>query len=118
MKIAFVFFAFATFSCFSTRPVHTISVKNASHDRFDSIVLHINDYKFKLDSLDTGQTAQIAFPADSLIMMHDVIYRFQAYRNDTVRAESYKVLGDYGHLPKRVNTTINDTLAFVYKIDW
>jgi hypothetical protein len=116
MKTALVFFVFAAFSCLSTR--HTISMKNESHERFDSIVLHINDYKFKLGSLDTAQIVQIAFPADSLITMHDVIYHFQAYRNDTVKAESYRVLGDYGHLPKRVEATINDTLAFVYKIDW
>lgn len=95
-----------------------ISVRNASHERFDSIVLYIHDHKSKINGLDTGQTVYIVFPSDSLKTMHDVIYHFRAYGNDSVKAESYRTLGDYGRLPKRVDATINDTLDFIYKIEW
>lgn len=121
MIMRLILCAFILSSCLYSirdKPPRKVLISNRSSDHCDSVVLYVNSFKIKIDSLAPGHTAERMINTDSVDTKHDIAYQFNVYRGASLTHKDTKFMTDLGGLPERVQVTITDSSSLLYDIKW
>jgi len=100
------------------KPVRRIIISNSSTTYYDSVVLRVNAFKIRIDSLASGKAVERKIDTDTVAAGHNVVYTFKVYRHGIPEFDEGKFMTDLGGLPARVKIIITESPALKYEIEW
>lgn len=100
-------------SCFFHEKKCKVTIQNRSNLHLDSISIELNDYKKMMFNIRPNQTDKLVIDGASIKLKHDVVYRFTAYRNDTIVNKKAFFSNDLGYLPPRFGVIFNSNQQFI-----
>lgn len=112
MKFFFAGLLFLS-GCFFQEKKCKVTIQNHSNLHLDSISIELNDYKKTMFNIRPNQTDTLVIDGASVKLKHDIVYRFTAYRNDTIVHRKTFFSNDLGYLPPGFGVIFNSNQQFI-----